>query len=179
MQQEYNSLFVNALNHIFKSNLSLISNGCLQNWSFRAFEILYPVLENASEMPTPRSKSGDSKPGPRWAAHTRIGNVWEYPPPRVQTDTSCRPFIGLLKLARVADVKRESGRGNLGARERAREKGSPPSPRAVSRPQFPSPSLSNACLAGYLKLTPPTNTYIFVGDQPRSQVLSLKPWERG
>ena len=31
----------------------IISNGCLQNWSFRAFEILYPVLENASEMDTP------------------------------------------------------------------------------------------------------------------------------
>ena len=29
----------------------------------------------------PRSKSGASKPRPRWAAHTRIGNVWEYPPP--------------------------------------------------------------------------------------------------
>ena len=30
----------------------------------------------------PRSKSGASKSRPRWAAHTRIGNVWEYPPPR-------------------------------------------------------------------------------------------------
>ena len=29
----------------------------------------------------PRSKSGASKPRPLWAAHTRIGNVWEYPPP--------------------------------------------------------------------------------------------------
>ena len=29
----------------------------------------------------PRSKSGASKSRPRWAAHTRIGNVWEYPPP--------------------------------------------------------------------------------------------------
>ena len=28
----------------------------------------------------PRSKSGASKSRPRWAAHTRIGNVWEYPP---------------------------------------------------------------------------------------------------
>ena len=27
-----------------------------------------------------RSKSGASKSRPRWAAHTRIGNVWEYPP---------------------------------------------------------------------------------------------------
>ena len=29
----------------------------------------------------PRSKSGACKSRPRWAAHTRIGNVWEYPPP--------------------------------------------------------------------------------------------------
>ena len=28
----------------------------------------------------PRSKSGASKSRPLWAAHTRIGNVWEYPP---------------------------------------------------------------------------------------------------
>ena len=27
----------------------------------------------------PRSKSGASKSQPRWAAHTCIGNVWEYP----------------------------------------------------------------------------------------------------
>ena len=54
MQQEYNSLLVNALNRIFKSNLSLNTfSGCLQKRSFRAFEILYPVLENASEMDTP------------------------------------------------------------------------------------------------------------------------------
>ena len=29
----------------------------------------------------PLSKSGASKSRLRWAAHTRIGNVWEYPPP--------------------------------------------------------------------------------------------------
>ena len=28
----------------------------------------------------PRSKPGASKSRPLWAAHTRIGNVWEYPP---------------------------------------------------------------------------------------------------
>ena len=28
----------------------------------------------------PRSKSGASKSQPRWATHTGIGNVWEYPP---------------------------------------------------------------------------------------------------
>ena len=49
-QQEYNGLLVNALSRIFKGNLS---NGCLQKWSFDTFEILYPVLENASEMDTP------------------------------------------------------------------------------------------------------------------------------
>ena len=54
VQQEYNSVLVIALNRIFKSNLSLNnSNGCLQNWSFCTFEILYPVLEDASEMDTP------------------------------------------------------------------------------------------------------------------------------
>ena len=29
----------------------------------------------------PHSKSGASKSQPRSAAHTHIGNVWEYPPP--------------------------------------------------------------------------------------------------
>ena len=55
------------------------------------------------------------------------------------------------RLACVAGVKR--GRGNLGARERARVKGKepllPPPLRAVLRPRFPSPSLSNACHADY------------------------------
>ena len=54
VQQEYNSLLVNALNRFFKSNLSLNNfKWLLTNWSFRAFEILYPFLENASEMDTP------------------------------------------------------------------------------------------------------------------------------
>ena len=49
----YNTFWkVCILNHIFKSNLSL-NNGCLQNWSFCAFKILYPFLENSSEMDTP------------------------------------------------------------------------------------------------------------------------------
>ena len=39
----------------------------------------------------PRSKSGASKSRPRWAAHTRIGNVWEYPPP---PDPGNQIFIG-------------------------------------------------------------------------------------
>ena len=47
----------------------------------RSKYILYPVLENACILWIPRSKSGASKSRPLWAAHTRIGNVWEYPPP--------------------------------------------------------------------------------------------------
>ena len=51
--QEYNSLLVNAFNRIFKSNQSLNNfKWLLQNWRFRAFEILYTALENASEMDT-------------------------------------------------------------------------------------------------------------------------------
>ena len=41
--------------------------------SFRAFEILYPVLKN---------QELQNHDPVCWAAHTRIGNVWEYPPPR-------------------------------------------------------------------------------------------------
>ena len=54
VQQEYNGLLVNALNRIFKSNLSLNTSKWLLTKveTFRAFEILYPVLENASEMDT-------------------------------------------------------------------------------------------------------------------------------
>ena len=29
----------------------------------------------------PRAKSGASKSRPHWVAHTRIGNIWGYPPP--------------------------------------------------------------------------------------------------
>ena len=55
VQQENNSLLVNALNRIFKSNLSLNTFKWLLTKveSFRGFEILNPVLENASEMDTP------------------------------------------------------------------------------------------------------------------------------
>ena len=74
VQQEYKSLLVNALNRIFTKQ----SVFCLHNWSFSAFETLYPVLENASEMDTPGRAS---KSRPLWAAHTRFGNVWVYPPP--------------------------------------------------------------------------------------------------
>ena len=58
----------------------IISNGCLQNWSFHAFEILYP-FEKTSLKWIPRSKPGASKSRPRWAAHTCISNLWEYPHP--------------------------------------------------------------------------------------------------
>ena len=59
----------------------IISNGCLQKWTFRAFEILYPVLGNVSEMDTPFYIRSFKITTPL-AAHTRIGNVWEYPPSR-------------------------------------------------------------------------------------------------
>ena len=54
VQQEYNGLLVNALNRIFKSNLSLNAFKWLLRKveTFRAFEILYPVLETVSEMDT-------------------------------------------------------------------------------------------------------------------------------
>ena len=54
VQQEYEGLLVNALNRIFKSNLSLnnfkwlltkVELSCVRN--------IIPVLENASEMDTP------------------------------------------------------------------------------------------------------------------------------
>ena len=71
VQQEYNSLLVNALNRIFKSNLSL------NNFKWLLTKLELSCVQNI----IPRSKSGASKSRPRWAAHTRIGNVWEYPPP--------------------------------------------------------------------------------------------------
>ena len=70
VQQEYNSLLVNALNRVFKSNLSLNN-----------FWLLTKLELSCVRNIIPRSKSGASKSRPRWAAHTRIGNVWEYPPP--------------------------------------------------------------------------------------------------
>ena len=56
-----------------------ISRSTIRPETDTPFETLYPVLENASEMDT-RSKSGASNSRPRWAANTRIGNVWEYSP---------------------------------------------------------------------------------------------------
>ena len=59
LQQEYNSVLVNALNRIFKSNLSLNAFKWLLTKveSFCAFEILYPVLETRLKW-IPRSKPG-------------------------------------------------------------------------------------------------------------------------
>ena len=42
----------------------------------------------------PRSKSGASKSRPLWAAHTRIGNVWEYTPPGIP---GAGPTLRVLK----------------------------------------------------------------------------------
>ena len=41
----------------------------------------------------PRSKSGASKSRPRWATHTRVGNVWEYPPPPPGHDSSVGRYV--------------------------------------------------------------------------------------
>ena len=75
VQQEYNSLLTHGTVFLKAICPWIISNDCLQNWSFHTFKVLYPVLENDSEMDTA------SKSRPRWAGHTRIGNVWEYPRP--------------------------------------------------------------------------------------------------
>ena len=69
VQQEHNSLLVNASNRIFKSNLPLNNF----KWLLAKLELSY--VRNI----VPRSKSGASKTRPRWAAHTRIGSVREYP----------------------------------------------------------------------------------------------------
>ena len=41
----------------------------------------YTPFEKTPRKWIPRSKPGASKSRLRWAAHTRIGNVWEYLPP--------------------------------------------------------------------------------------------------
>ena len=56
VQQEYNGLLVNALNRILKAiylSLNAFKWLLTKVESFRAFKILYPVLETASEMDTP------------------------------------------------------------------------------------------------------------------------------
>ena len=60
--------------------------------AFVRSKILYPVLENASEMEASKSR-------PRWAAHTRLGNVWEYPPPPPGTEALLRINIRSLEGA--------------------------------------------------------------------------------
>ena len=79
VQEEYNSLLVQCIepyqepmapDPIFKSNLSL------NNFKWLLTKLELSCVRNI----LPRSKSGVSKSRLRWAAHTRIGNVWEYPP---------------------------------------------------------------------------------------------------
>ena len=84
VQQEYNNLLVNALNRIFKSNLSL------NNFKWLLTKLELSCVRNI----IPRSKSGASKSRPRWAAHTRIGNVWEYPPPPRALTSARRGYRG-------------------------------------------------------------------------------------
>ena len=94
VQQEYNSLLVNALNRIFESNLSLnnfkwlLTKPGAQTGALVRSKYYTPFWKMPLNW-TPRSKSGASKSRPRWAAHTRIGNVWEYPP-----DPGNQMFIG-------------------------------------------------------------------------------------
>ena len=80
VQQEYNSLLVNTLNHIFKSNLSL------NNFKWLLTKLELSCVWNIIPRSRKRLRNGHpvlgaSKSRPRWAAHTRIGNVWKYPPP--------------------------------------------------------------------------------------------------
>ena len=42
----------------------------------------------------PRSKSGASKSRPCWAAHTRLGNVWEYLPPPPEAESKFQDRFG-------------------------------------------------------------------------------------
>ena len=86
VQQEYNSLLVNALNRIFKSNLSLNKKSQMAAYKTGALvrSKYYTPFYKTPLKWIPRSKSGASKSRLRWAAHTRLGNVWEYPPPPPQ-----------------------------------------------------------------------------------------------
>ena len=91
VQQKYNSLLVNALNRIFKSNLSL------NNFRWLLTKLELSCVRNV----IPRSKSGASKSRPRWAAHTHIGNVWESPPPPLGEKRL--PLVGYVKCIYLLD----------------------------------------------------------------------------
>ena len=58
--------------------MAAYKTGAFVRWNY------YTLFSRAPLKWIPHSKSGASKSLPRWAAHvhTRIGNVWEYPPPR-------------------------------------------------------------------------------------------------
>ena len=82
-------MLVNALNRIFKSNLPLNN----LKWLLTKLEL--SCVRNI----IPRYKSGASKSRPRWAAYTRIGNVWEYPPPPLRV--SYPPTRALKKTGKI------------------------------------------------------------------------------
>ena len=65
---------------------------------------LYPVLETPLKW-IPRSKSGASKSRPRWAAHTRIGNVWECPPGQTTPYGSEIAFIKFDCIDKKSNVR--------------------------------------------------------------------------
>ena len=51
----------------------------------------------------PRSKSGALKSRSLWAAHARLGNVWEYPPPPPGVGDSFR-FLEGFRINSLLDV---------------------------------------------------------------------------
>ena len=57
----------------------------------------------------PRSKSGASKSRPRWAAHTRIGNVWEYPSGVQAAHNNHRGLKRLIGQPHLGDYIKGSG----------------------------------------------------------------------
>ena len=65
----------------------------------------------------PCSKSGASKSRPLWAAHTRIGNVWEYPPGRPLT-----PPKGRENHCFVTDSRLVSGGNKKPAKQSGQDK---------------------------------------------------------
>ena len=60
----------------------MLSNGYLQKWRAFVCSKYYTPFKKPRLKWIPRAKPGASKSQPLWAAHTRIGNAWEYPPPR-------------------------------------------------------------------------------------------------
>ena len=69
----------------------------------------------------PRSKSGASKSQPLWAAHTRIGNVWEYPPRGRDQEAGAFKFRSAEEVACVASVSSRGSSRKLGQEQKKNE----------------------------------------------------------